>query len=249
MIECGFSGAFRTLTRFPFPGRESANQGRTLFWFPLVGLVLGCFSLAIALLPLSSFVRSSLIVATMAYLTRGFHLDGLCDVADGFGGGWTKEATLRIMRDSSVGAFALITLVCTLLVQVSVIAQLLTFLPLLLFVPALGRTMVVLATSISAYAREGEGTASVLVRQSSARHMVGPLVQIGLFIGVLYVLESPSFFPALAATVSALLMTLFLLRMSKRRIGGVTGDVLGAIEVLSESSAYLGALILLAYKG
>lgn len=249
MIECGFSGAFRTLTRFPFPGRESANQGRTLFWFPLVGLVLGCFSLAIALLPLSSFVRSSLIVATMAYLTRGFHLDGLCDVADGFGGGWTKEATLRIMRDSSVGAFALITLVCTLLVQVSVIAQLLTFLPLLLFVPALGRTMVVLATSISAYAREGEGTASVLVRQSSARHMVGPLVQMGIFMVVLFFLESPSFWPALSATVSALLMTVFLLRMSKRRIGGVTGDVLGAIEVLSESSAYLGALILLAYKG
>jgi len=194
-------------------------------------------------------VRSSLIIATMAYLTRGFHLDGLCDVADGFGGGWTKEATLRIMRDSCVGAFALITLVCTLLVQVFVIAELLEYLPLLLFVPALGRTMVVMATSISSYAREGEGTASELVQQSSAKHMAGPIVQIGIFLTVLFFLESPSFWPACSASCFALLMTVFLLRMSKRRIGGVTGDVLGAIEILSESSAYLGALILLALKG
>ena len=249
MIESGFTGAFRTLTRFSLPGGECTKESRTLFWFPLVGLVLGCFSLGIALLPISSFVRSSLIIATMAYLTRGFHLDGLCDIADGFGGGWTKEATLRIMRDSSVGAFALITLVSTLLVQVFVIAELLQFLPLLVFVPALGRTMVVIASCISSYAREGEGTASALVRQSSVKHMVGPLVQIIIFMTVLFLLDSLSFWPACSAILFALAMTAFLLRMSKRRIGGVTGDVLGAIEVLSESSAYLGALILLAFQG
>jgi len=247
--DSGFSGAFRLLTRFPIPGRECTQESSTLFWFPFVGVVLGLFFLGIALLPISSFVRSSLIIATAAYLTRGFHLDGLCDVADGFGGGWTKEATLRIMRDSSVGAFALIMLVCTLLVQVFVIAELLQFLPLLVFVPALGRTMVVMATCISPYAREGEGTASALVRQSSVKHMVGPMVQIGIFMAVLFFLESPSFLPACSAFLFALLMTLFLLRMSKRRIGGITGDVLGAIEILSESSAYLGALILLVFTG
>ncbi|MBI9095841.1 MAG: adenosylcobinamide-GDP ribazoletransferase [Sphaerochaeta sp.] len=247
MSEGGLSGAFRTLTRFPLPGRECAKESNTLFWFPFVGLVLGLFSLGIALLPLSSFVRSSVIIATTAYLTRGFHLDGLCDVADGFGGGWTKEATLRIMRDSSVGAFALITLVCTLLFQVFAIAELLKFLPLLLFVPALGRTMVVIAASLCSYAREGEGTASKLVSQSSARHMLGPLLQIALFIAFLFFLGSPSFLPACSAVLFALVMTGFILRMSIRRLGGVTGDVLGAIEILSESSAYLGVLILLAF--
>ncbi len=249
MSECGFTGAFRLLTRFPFPGTECTKESRLLFWFPLVGLVLGAFSVVIALLPISGFVRSSLIIATAAYLTRGFHLDGLCDIADGFGGGWTKEATLRIMRDSSVGAFALITLVCTLLVQVFTIAELLEYLPLLLFVPALGRTMVVIASSISSYAREGEGTASVLVRQSKARHMVAPLLQLVIFTLILFFLESPSFWPACSASLFALGMTGFLLRMSKKRLGGVTGDVLGAIEILSESSAYLGAYILLAFTG
>jgi len=248
-MESGFTGAFRTLTRFPLPGGECTRQSRTLFWFPLVGLVLGCFSLGIALLPVSSFVRSSLIIATTAYLTRGFHLDGLCDVADGFGGGWTKEATLRIMRDSSVGAFALITLVCTLLVQVFVIAELLEYLSLLVFVPALGRTMVVIATSVSSYAREGEGTASDLVRKSSAKHMVGPVVQISIFMVLLFFFDRPSFLPACAASLLALVMTVFLLRMSAKRIAGITGDVLGSIEILSESSAYLGALILLAFTG
>ncbi|HKL57320.1 MAG TPA: adenosylcobinamide-GDP ribazoletransferase [Sphaerochaeta sp.] len=245
----GFAGAFRLLTRFPIPEGKVSKKSSTLFWFPLVGLVLGLFSYAIALLPISSFVRAAAIIAMGAYLTRGFHLDGLCDVADGFGGGWTKEATLRIMRDSSVGAFALITLVCTLLVQVFSLAEILVHLPLLLFVPALGRTMVVIATSLSSYAREGEGTASDLVRQSSKRHMVGPGIQMACFLTLLFVLARPSFAPACAASLFALLMTGFVLRMSYRRLGGVTGDVLGSIEVLSESAAYLGALILLGLTG
>ena len=249
MIECGLSSAFRLLTRFSIPGRKCTKESSTLFWFPLVGFVLGSFSLGIALLPVSSFVRASLIIAASAYLTRGFHLDGLCDVADGFGGGWTKEATLRIMRDSHVGAFALISLVCTLLVQVFTIAELLAYFPLLLFIPALGRTMVVIATCISSYAREGEGTASALVSQSGARHMVGPIVQIAIFMTLLFFLDSPSFWPALSSIFFALVMTSFLLRMSWKRLQGVTGDVLGAIEIHSESSAYLGALILLAFKG
>lgn len=245
----GFAGAFRLLTRFPIPEGKVSKKSSTLFWFPLVGLVLGLFSYAIALLPISSFVRAAAIIATGAYLTRGFHLDGLCDVADGFGGGWTKEATLRIMRDSSVGAFALITLVCTLLVQVFSLAEILVHLPLLLFVPALGRTMVVIATSISSYAREGEGTASALVRKSRAKHMVGPILQMLIFLALLFFFAKPSFAPACSASLFALLMTGFLLRMSNNRIGGVSGDVLGAIEVLSESFAYLGALILIPFTG
>lgn len=245
----GFADAFRLLTRFPVPGRQCTQESRTLFWFPLVGFVLGLFSLGIALLPISSLVRSALIVAAMAYLTRGFHLDGLCDVADGFGGGWTKEATLRIMRDSSVGAFALIALVCTLLVQVSAIAEVLEYLPVLVFVPALGRTMVVIATCISRYAREGEGTSSALVRDSTIRHMVAPIAQIALFLVLVFFFARPSFAPACSASLFALLMTGFLLRMSNKLLGGVTGDVLGAIEVLAESSAYLGALIMLSFTG
>lgn len=244
-----FSSAFRLLSRFPIPGERCTDESSTLFWFPLVGSVLGLFALAISYLPISALVRSSLIVAVGAYLTRGFHLDGLCDVADGFGGGWTKEATLRIMRDSSVGAFALITLVCTLLLQVFAIAEVLRHPLLLVFVPALARTMLAIATSISSYAREGEGTASALVRKSGPRHMVGPILQMLLFLALLYFFAKPSFFPACSASLFALLMTGFLLRMSNNRIGGVTGDVLGAIEVLSESSAYLGALILIPFTG
>lgn len=244
-----FSSAFRLLSRFPIPGEECSNESSTLFWFPLVGSVLGLFALAISYLPISALVRSSLVVAVGAYLTRGFHLDGLCDVADGFGGGWTKEATLRIMRDSSVGAFALITLVCTLLLQVFAIAEVLEHPLLLVFVPALGRTMVVIATSISSYAREGEGTASALVRKSRVKHMVGPILQMLIFLALLFFFAKPSFAPACSASLFALLMTGFLLRMSNNRIGGVSGDVLGAIEVLSESFAYLGALILIPFTG
>lgn len=245
----GLSMAFRTLTRFPFPQGGEEKQNRSLFWFPLVGLVLGCFSVGIALLPLPDLVCSTLIVIASAYITRGFHLDGLCDVADGFGGGWTKEATLRIMRDSSIGAFGLITLVCTLLFQVVVIASLLKNLTLLLFVPALGRTMTVLAACFLPYAREGEGTASRLVRESKKRHILGPAAQIALFLGLLWIWERPSFFAASLATLFAVGGSLALMRMSYRRIGGITGDVLGAIEVLAESFAYFGVLLLFSIQG
>ncbi|NBK26075.1 MAG: adenosylcobinamide-GDP ribazoletransferase, partial [Spirochaetia bacterium] len=117
-------GAFRTLTRFPLPHQEMEREERTLFWFPFVGAFLGLFSVGISFLPLPPSVLSALMIATSAYLTRGFHLDGLCDFADGLGGGWTKERALAIMKDSHSGAFALITLCCTLLIQYAALQHL-----------------------------------------------------------------------------------------------------------------------------
>ena len=247
-MDSGFSGAFRTLTRFSVPGKEGGKQNRTLFWFPFVGFVLGLFSCALALLPFSPLLRATLIVAFHAYATRGFHLDGLCDMADGFGGGWTKEQTLHIMKDSHVGSFALIALVCTLLVQVASLGEVVSFFPVLLFVPMVGRCMQVLAISLSSYGREGEGTAAALVRESGPRHCIAPFLVLMVFLLFLWYRNSASLPACLSAFGSALCMALFLMHLSKKRLGGVTGDVLGAIEVLCETSAYVGSLLPLAIE-
>ncbi|MDD3904456.1 MAG: adenosylcobinamide-GDP ribazoletransferase [Sphaerochaeta sp.] len=247
-MDSGFSGAFRTLTRFSVPGKEGGKQNRTLFWFPFVGLVLGLFASLLALLPFSPLLRASLIVAFHAYATRGFHLDGLCDMADGFGGGWDKEQTLRIMRDSHVGSFAIIALSCTLLVQVSALSEVVSYVPVVVFAPMVGRFMQVLVISFSSYAREGKGTASALVTESGPRHCIAPFLFLAVFLIVLYVRDSALFLPCMFAFVAALCMALFLMRLSKKRLQGVTGDVLGAVEVLCETSAYIGTLLILAIE-
>ncbi|WP_320128042.1 adenosylcobinamide-GDP ribazoletransferase [uncultured Sphaerochaeta sp.] len=246
MIFSGLVSALRTLTRFSVPGKDCKNQNSLLFWFPLVGAILGLFSFAIALIPFPPMVCASLIVALQAYLTRGFHLDGLCDMADGFGGGWDKERTLSIMKDSHVGSFAVIALVCTLLVQVFSIGAILPFYPILFFAPMLGRFMQVIACATCSYAREEGGTAQALVQTSKKRDAVAPALQILLVLSLLGILDSPSFYPAVGSLVLSCLMFLVLRHLSLKRLGGITGDVLGAIEVLCETSAYLGASVPLA---
>jgi adenosylcobinamide-GDP ribazoletransferase len=240
--------ALRTLTRFSVPGSDSKTQSSMLFYFPVVGALLGLFSVAIALFPLPSMLASSLVVAVQAYSTRGFHLDGLCDMADGFGGGYDKERTLAIMKDSHLGAFAAIALVCTLLVQVASMSSILNLLPILLFAPMLGRFMQVMACTTCTYARKEGGTAGILVNESKKRHALAPALQILLFLVVLAYLDSPSFYPAVGSLFLASAMFLFVRHLSVRRLAGVTGDVLGAIEVLCETAAYVGASLPLAIR-
>lgn len=246
MIIPPLVSALRTLTRFSVPGKDSKTQSGMLFYFPLVGILLGFFSVLLSLLPLSPFLLASLIVALQAYLTRGFHLDGLCDMADGFGGGWDKERTLAIMKDSHVGSFAVIALVCVLLVQVFSVASIVSVWPILVFSPMVGRFMQVMACATCTYARKEGGTAQVLVDQSKRRHALAPALQVLLFLGVLAFLDSPAFYPAVGSLSLASLLFFFVRRLSVKRLGGITGDVLGAIEVLCETAAYLGASLPLA---
>lgn len=248
MTTLGFSLAFRTLTRFPFPGKGEDRPERSLFWFPFVGAVLGSCSYALSQLGLASAVRSALILALAAYLTRGFHLDGLADFADGLGGGYTRERALEIMRDSHSGAFAVITLIVVLLLQYSLVIELVDTLPFaLILAPAIGRLMQVLAACFLPYARKGEGTASLLVRRSSKRHSILPCAQMLALLALVYwFFDETLALKGLLSLLCALVMNLIVMQLAKRRLGGVTGDVLGAIEVLCESASLLGFLLPLA---
>ncbi len=217
----------RTLTRFPLPYRALEKEQRILFWFPFIGALFGLFFVAASLLPFSPQIRSALIIALSAYLSRGFHLDGLCDFADGLGGGWDKERSLAIMKDSHSGAFALITLFCVLLIQYAALQQLSEIPLALMLVPVLGRLNQVIAASLMPYAREGEGTASHLVRSAKPYHLVLPLLQIITVLVLLFVFSNDYALNALIAFLAALIMCFSLLLISRKRLGGVTGDVLG----------------------
>src|SRR5215212_4600493 len=126
----GFRFAFGTLSVLPVRvsrwDREAARGG--MLCAPLVGVVLGGLSAAVGLLLLalgsSALLAAVATVAVPAVLTRGLHLDGLADTADGLGSGKPAEDALRIMKQSDIGPFGVIALVLVLFAQVAAVSQL-----------------------------------------------------------------------------------------------------------------------------
>ena len=110
------------------PEPRRATVAAAMTWAPAVGLLLGVTAAAVLvvadhLLGVGPLTAAGLAVATLALLTRGLHLDGLADLADGLGSGKPAPVALDIMRRSDIGPFGTVTLVLTLLIQVAALAQ------------------------------------------------------------------------------------------------------------------------------
>lgn len=230
--------AFIFLTRLPVRIRgeiTEADLTRSLAAYPLVGMIvnlLGGLVFAGAMyLELSPLVAASLALVTIAATTGGFHQDALCDVADGFGGGKTRDEKLAIMRDSRIGSFAATALILVTLVKVAALDQigyrtgagggLLA----LMAAGALSRGVAVALLGALPHARP-EGLSA-----QAGRPPVPILVtaMLSAAVGALASLVLPLALLAIAAAVVAGLAVGWLAR---RQIGGITGDVLGtAVEI------------------
>ena len=239
--------AFRTLTIFPVPGRDADSFSAALPWFVVVGLALGGALYALArgvagLAPDFPAVAGVVFIAASAWLTRGLHLDGLADCADGFGGGRRDKArTLAIMKDPHLGSFGVITLVVALLLQWCFVTRLAASGRLLWIVVAvtLARVMMVDMSVTLPYARAEGGTGGPFVAGARPWHLVVALLAAALAIGALDHRTGQY----LAALPLALLVTRLFSIHCRRRVGGVTGDLLGAIGVMVETAVLaLGAL-------
>lgn len=238
--------AIRLLTRIWIPGKETEKHERTLFWFPFVGALLGLVSVLISLIPLPPSILSILIIIASVYLTRALHYDGLADFADGLGGGFTKERALEIMRDSHIGAFGTIALILVFLLQYSLLTVVVHIPLSLILTPIIGRFAQVWVTSLMKYAREGEGMAAILVRRSAWYHALLPTLQILLLVGYLFISKNPYVEATLLALGFATIITMVVALTAHKRLGGITGDVLGSVEVLAEVGALVGFAVGLA---
>jgi len=243
MKGCGLASAVRTLTIFPFPGQESESPATTFYWFVPIGAFLGVLLYGVALLcqPLGApLLSGSLIIGLLAYFTRAFHLDGLCDMVDGFGGGWTKERKLEIMKDSHVGAFGVIALIITLFIKVAAVALLVERggLITLVYAPLLSRFLVVVQAVCNPYARKEGGTAGRSVVEGRLRHV---LVALGWVAGAFFF--APLVIVAAMAGVGVV-VTLAIAWNARKQVGGVTGDILGATVELSETAMLVVGAIL-----
>ncbi len=250
----GLSGAFRTLTMLPVPGPDGGSGASGLAWFPLVGAFLGGagWALAAGLLrpgslacePLGCLLVGALVVVLWAWLTRGLHLDGLADLADGLGGGWTRERILEIMKDSHVGSFGVLALVGGLILKTTAAGVLCASGGLfwLGVAPVLGRLAMVAQACIHPYARRGAGTAADLVREAGLAHLLGASALALVLLACMIPQES---WPALPGVLGVVVLLTGLTGLTaRRRMGGVTGDVLGATCELAETSALVAAALL-----
>jgi adenosylcobinamide-GDP ribazoletransferase len=247
----GLVTALRTLTVLPVPGRDTETFSRSLFWFPAVGLLLGLMQAALgyfsSLLDWNELSAAFVVLGGIA-LTRGMHADGLADLADGFWGGRTREAALRIMKDPSVGSFGAIALSGMMLLKWIAIVKLVGF-GAFQFIAGgvlLARWVQVLLASALPYARSEGGTAQSFVSGAGGLHITVTTV---LTFFLLIPLLHTDLYAFLAVTTSALAAALMTGVLSYRKIGGVTGDVLGAGSEVTELFVWIAAALYIGFGG
>jgi cobalamin 5'-phosphate synthase/cobalamin synthase len=235
-----FRLALAFLTRLPAGRVECTAQdiGRAARWFPLVGALLGAIYAAVAVLVSPLFpplVTAVLIVSFDALLTGAMHFDGLADTADGFGGGRSREDVLRIMRDHAIGSYGACALMLAIVLKVTALGAAIgtaTAIPALILAPVQGRWSAVFGGALAQYARPAKEDAGKSVGSPARFIGYGELViATATLLPVALALRS---WRAAAAFVSGTLAIAAWTWICRRRIGGVTGDTLGAGVEISE---------------
>jgi adenosylcobinamide-GDP ribazoletransferase len=248
----GPAESFGVLTIARVPAATSA-QG-VLPWAPLVGLVLGALACAVGWVGARSatpLVGAVLAVMTLAVLTRGLHLDGLADTADGLGPLRGRERALAVMRSGDVGPFGVATLVLTLLLQTACLAALLDA-PggwSALLVAVVAARLAMARTGLPGVpTAEGSSLGRAVAGTVSRGWLVGTLVlTAGAVLGGAALQEGgiPLGLALIGAAVAGLVAAEALFARARDRLGGVTGDVMGAMGEIATAAALLAAVVLL----
>ena len=228
--------ALQFLTRIPIRLRRAPSLERTVAWFPLAGAVIGLAvgATAAGLWYLVSPLLAGVLAVTVGLLVTGaFHEDGLGDIADAFGGGWTVERRLEILKDSRHGTYGVAAMCASIVVRMVALGSMPG--PLAMFTAAIsahviGRVAAVamagtmrLATHSGLGADYGRGTTRARAAVGTLSGLVVCGAAVGWRVGPL----------ALVALVAVLAVG----GLARRKIGGISGDVLGATEQVAEGLA------------
>jgi adenosylcobinamide-GDP ribazoletransferase len=251
LVDC-----LRFFSRLPLPATPSDNSPPAMpdlshlaRMVPIAGAVIGAIG-ALALWLAHAFrlpplVCAGLSVGVLVLVVGAMHEDGLADVADGFGGGATRERKLEIMRDSRIGVFGAAVLMLSLTLRVAALSALLEYsigaaAAALVLAGAASRAFMLLPLALLAPARpDGLGASAGRLEASGAlaAGIAALIVGFVLGLGVLGVGR------ALLALASALAAALAMTGIARRQIGGQTGDVAGAAQQLAEIACLCGLLI------
>lgn len=236
--------AIQYFTRLPVPrwtGYSERQLNDAARYFPLVGILVGlvtggAYLLAISVFPQPLAVLLSMVVGVL--LTGGFHEDGLADACDGLGGGWDKPQVLAIMKDSRIGSYGVLGLVLALALKFAALAAVpaARFLVIAVAAHSFSRFMAVSVMATQRYVRDDDSARAKPVAQSissagftcAAIFALAPLAWLG--------------WAGLAGATGALALRLAAAQYIYRRIGGYTGDCLGAVQQITEIGFYLALL-------
>ena len=249
-----FFTALQFYTRIPIPSGipfETANLNPASRFLPLIGWLVGGIAALVWMLFSLLDVQVALICSMMTSIlvTGALHEDGFADSCDGFGGGWTKEKILLIMKDSRIGAYGVIGLIGILALKFSLLNALSPFTHsamlgfYMISAHAISRFMCVTMMFYSSYARNTDDSKANFVAQKVSistiliafLFAVAPLIFLSITLNSVLILL---IIPMLA------MVTLLMGSYFKKWIGGYTGDCLGAVQQVCEVAFYLFTLML-----
>jgi len=232
--------AFQFLTSISMPSIafEADSLSRATKFFPLVGLVIGSGAVLLQRLLLSHLSRPLIALAVLLYLvliTGCLHEDGLADTADGFGGGWSKDQVLLIMKDSRIGSYGATALMLSLLARYLLLASLPLdhFAAYVISAHVLCRWSTLPLSYFLPPAREQNGQGARIAKLTSLTSLI--FGSAFTFAVVAIALRRLAVAPILVAILAVVSCG----RFYTRKIGGVTGDCFGATNQLTEIAIYL----------
>jgi adenosylcobinamide-GDP ribazoletransferase len=231
--------AFQFLTRLPMPSVtfEEDSLSRSVKFFPLVGLAVGSGAAllqSVLIVHLARPLTAFVVLTYLVLITGCLHEDGLADTADGFGGGWTKDRVLSILRDSRIGSYGAIALVLSLLARYLLLASLPMerFIAYVISAHVLCRWSSLPLSYFLPPAREQEGQGARIAKLTSFSSLLfGSALSTAI---VIFALRRSSVAPLLVAPLIVLVSGWFY----NKKIGGITGDCFGATNQLTEIAIY-----------
>ena len=219
--------------------------GESVKFFPAVGAILGIiYALTIGILICITGGRIPIFVGAVGFflsviLTGGIHCDGLMDTADGLFSGREREKILAIMKDSRAGSFGVVSFVLIAALQISALAELAKFsagwtCAAIFCAPIIGRLAMVFVIKKFPYARpQGIGKAfSIYMTQKTLNFA---FVETILFLLPIFFLIEKIFIVSLISLIAAIIFSWRFGKFATEKIGGVTGDIYGAVEIISET--------------
>lgn len=237
----GLRMALAFLTRIPLTpsGRVTFCPPAIAAWFPVAGMVIGglvggIYWIAIQILP--AFPAAAAAVGFGVLITGAFHEDGLADTFDALGGGKDREAVLRIFKDSRLGTFGVSALGLSILVRIGLLGALDGTAGLFTLIAGHGLARGIAAATMGFASPAAPGLGTSLMSGFTRHHAIA-VGGLGFAIGIL-LLGPPGLIGFLLAVAAAVLLVMW----ATQRAGGITGDVLGAIEQFGEISVLVAAV-------
>ena len=192
-------------------------------------------------------LTAAVILVSMTILTGGIHCDGFMDTMDGLFSGRDRERMLEIMKDSRVGAFGVVSFVMLSILDFAILSELsgistLTLVAAIYSTPIIGRLMMVIIIGGFPYARpDGMGKAFAVYTTRST--IILAAIEALILLSPLMLLSVMMIKSLLFSLMMTLIFTLYFGKFATKKVGGVTGDIYGAVEIISEALVMVSFLL------